>query len=63
MKKRFLVEIDYEELEENKDSPVLCDTSLEVAVDDLMYGYMKAKSIKEEYYVYVEEFIVNGKED
>lgn len=47
MKKVFMVEIDYDELDENvkDDSNVLSDVGLEIAVENLMEGYRSANSI------------------
>lgn len=46
MKKMFLVEIDYNELEENKDAHVLYDIGLEVTIENMMEGYLEHNSIK-----------------
>jgi hypothetical protein len=48
MKKVFMVEIDYDELDENvkDDSNVLSDVGLEIAVENFMEGYRSANSIK-----------------
>lgn len=48
MKKVFMVEIDYDELDENvkDDSNVLSDVGLEIAVENLMEGYRSTNSIK-----------------
>lgn len=52
MKRMFLVEIDYEELDENitNNTEVLQDISVEVAVDNLLCGYLETNSIKENYH-------------
>lgn len=48
MRKIFMVEIDYEELDENirSNSDVLCDVGLEIAVENVVEGYRYANSIK-----------------
>ncbi|WP_275372807.1 hypothetical protein [Clostridium tertium] len=52
MKKTFVIEINYEELEENVvgKTEVLQETSIEVALDNMMEGYVDSKSIKGKYY-------------
>jgi hypothetical protein len=47
MKKTFIVEVEYEELPENikKNADVFTATSLECALEDLMFGYSQHKSI------------------
>ncbi|WP_342489156.1 hypothetical protein MKX67_08860 [Cytobacillus sp. FSL W7-1323] len=55
MKKMFLVEIDYNELEENKDAHVLYDIGLEVTIENMMEGYLEHNSIKKGYAVKVKE--------
>ncbi|MFK7678675.1 hypothetical protein ACI3ER_11595 [Bacillus sp. Wb] len=55
MKKTFIVEVEYEELEENvkNNADVFYDTGLEVAVENLLYGYTKTNSIGKQYEVNV----------
>jgi hypothetical protein len=57
MKKIFIVEVEYDELEENlkNKADVFYDTALEVHIENLMYGYVEAKSIKENYNVSVKQ--------
>lgn len=53
MKKTFIVEVEYEELQENIDnnSEVFYDLALEIGVENLMEGYKKTNSIKGDYQV------------
>lgn len=62
MKKTFLVEIIYDELDENiiDNSDVLCDTGIEVCIGNLLYDYSETKSIKEKYFVGVEQIPNNN---
>lgn len=57
MKKVFIVEVDYEELEENvlKNADVFYDAALENAIEELMYRYKATNSIKGDYFVRVKE--------
>ncbi|AIY85208.1 hypothetical protein U729_3109 (plasmid) [Clostridium baratii str. Sullivan] len=52
MKRMFLVEINYEELDENIDNKteVLQETAIEIALEDLISGYVDTNSIKGNYY-------------
>ena len=57
MKRLFLVEIEYNELDSNvKDnSPVLGEVGVEIALENYMKGYDDTGSIKGEYSVTVNE--------
>lgn len=57
MKKTFIVEVEYEELEENKNgnSDVFYDVALEVSVENLMEEYKKTNSIQGDYAVSVKQ--------
>lgn len=57
MKKTFIVEVEYEELQQNIDenSEVFCDLALEVGVEHLMEGYKKTNSIKGDYFIKVKQ--------
>jgi hypothetical protein len=60
MKKKFIVEVDYEE----KDSAhVLYDAALEVGVENLMSGYVKTNSIEGNFEVFVKEVTEYGNSD
>ncbi|HBJ1645821.1 TPA: hypothetical protein LA462_000274 [Clostridium botulinum] len=53
MKKTFIVEVEYEELQQNIDdnSEVFYDLALEIGIENLMEGYRKTGSIKGDYVV------------
>ncbi|MBY6915394.1 hypothetical protein [Clostridium botulinum] len=53
MKKTFVVEVEYEELQKNIDenSEVFYDLALEIGIENLMEGYKKTNSIKGDYVV------------
>jgi hypothetical protein len=53
--KRFIVEVEYSELESNKDGHVFYDTALEVAVENLMESYKKNDSIDDVFSINVKE--------
>jgi hypothetical protein len=53
--KRFIVEVEYNELESNKDKNVFYDTALEVAVENLMESYKKCDSIDDVFSINVKE--------
>lgn len=55
MKKVFLVEIEYEELPENKYAHVLYDEGLVVTLENMMEGYIEAGSIRRGYLVGVQQ--------
>jgi len=55
MLKRFIVEVEYNELESNKDAHVFYDTALEFAVEELMENYKKTDSIEDVFSVNVKQ--------
>lgn len=57
MKRVFMVEIEYNELEENilNETPVLNDIGVEIALEEYMEGYKKTSSIKGDFSVTVKE--------
>lgn len=59
MKRKFIVEIDYEELEKNlqEHTEVLQDVAVELAIETLMRGYQNTKCIKGDYSVEVKEIV------
>lgn len=57
MKKVFKIEIDYQEAERNKNAHVLYDTSLEVAIEDYLDGFVQTENIDKEYTLKVTEVI------
>lgn len=52
MKRTFIVEIDYEELEENtiNKTEVLQEISVEIVLDNMMRGYIDTNSLEGNYY-------------
>lgn len=57
MKKTFIVEVEYKELQQNIDenSEVFYDSALEICVENLMKTYKKTDSIDGEYTVKVKQ--------
>lgn len=57
MKKMFVVEIEYDELQENieNNSPVLSEIGVEVALENMMEGYINVNSISKNYSLMVNE--------
>ncbi|MCK1999972.1 hypothetical protein MZM54_01065 [[Brevibacterium] frigoritolerans] len=57
MKKTFIVEIEYNELQENvkKNADVLYDNGLEITVENMMEGYKETGSIQGDYKVNVKQ--------
>ena len=57
MKRVFLVEVEYSELEENvtNETPVLSEVAVNIAVEILMEGYKKTNSIEGDFTVAVKE--------
>ena len=53
MKKKFIVEIEYNELPENleNNADVLYDTGIEIAIENWMEGYKETNSIVGDYTV------------
>ena len=60
MKRVFLVEVEYSEIEENvsNETPVLSEVGVNIAFENLMEGYKKTNSIDGDFTVTVKE--VNG---
>ena len=57
MKRVFLVEVEYSEIEENvtNETPVLNEVGVNIAVENLMEGYKKTNSIEGDFTVTVKE--------
>lgn len=57
MKRVFLVEVEYSEIEENvsNETPVLSEVGVNIAVENLMEGYKKTNSIEGDFTVTVKE--------
>lgn len=57
MKRVFLVEVEYSEIEENvtNETPVLSEVGVNIAVENLMEGYKKTNSIEGGFTVTVKE--------
>lgn len=55
MKKVFMVELEYQEAERNKNAPVVYDTSLEMAIENYLEGFVQTENISKEYVLKVKE--------
>lgn len=49
MKKVFMVEIEYEEAERNKEAHVLYDIPISIAIENLLDGYVTTENIERDY--------------